>query len=392
MRVRSAILALAVAALATSSCSGAGPGAPAWEAELPGRFADAPLADGSAVICFASDDDSPSAPGTVTAFAPETGARLWSRPAAAPPQLLDEGAVWTRDPDLVLRAADERTGEERWSRPDVARLLDVADGRATVVGADGRVATLDAATGAVLRSVEVPGLADDTSSAAAGHGSGRVYLLAGGALSATDAATGATLWSVDVGTHTTELGVAGEAVVLNRSDAVEGYDGATGGRLWSRTVSYEVVPRRPALSGGVLYSSRLDENEYHPDGGFMRRYDASTGEKLGEVATVAFAGDDDVAIVDGVFLHPLGVRHYDPVSAFFVDLGYGWRWAESWDSKLVANDAATGAVRWSAGSWSWGFLTRPAIADDRAFTARNSAYDEAPARLFAYRVGGVSAP
>ncbi len=385
---------------ATVGCVLPNSGRPRWSARLPFRTVDRVFTHDGVLACFgwngAVDHAAGTVSGTIVSVDATSGRELWSHPFEARARYgrtggsstytfsaFGDGAMCLLGAAGTLHAFDARSGAELWTRQNVTSLLDIAYGHVYVVEAGSRVVVVNAATGESERTIATPGATEIGSSARLVFGNGLAFLAVGEALSAVESATGKALWTAKLRDSDVELVVGPGVVVASTFSAMTAYESETGRQLWSREMESELNPAPPIVSKNVIYTSRLDANEYIPDGGVMRRYATATGEKLGEFATVAFAGDLDVAIDGELFVQSVGERHYDRVSAFFVDLGYGYRWAESWDSKLVVRNSSTGAVVWESDDWRWGFHSRPVI-DGNVFVTTTPVFEDEPATLHAY--------
>lgn len=381
-------------------CAAPHPGRPRWSVRLPFRTVDRIHTAEGVAACFgwngAVDHSTGTVSGTIVAVDTAVGRDLWSHPFEARARfgrtggsstdtfsVFGYGAMCLLGADGALHAFDARTGAEVWTRANVTSLLEIAAGHVYVVESGARVVVVDVATGEPLRTIETPGAAEFGSSARLAFGNGLAFLAVGETLSALDGATGKRLWTAKLRDSDVELVAAPGVVVACTFSAMTAFETETGRQIWSREMESELNPPPPIVSENIIYTSRLEANEYMPDGGVMRRYATATGEKLGEFATVAFASDLDVAIDGDLFIQSVGERHYDPVSAFFVDLGYGYRWAESWDSKLVARDASTGGIAWQADDWTWGLHSRPVI-DGNVLVVATPVFDGEPSTLHSY--------
>src|SRR3954451_11539584 len=168
------------------------PFARAWTAQLDGRgvFGPPVVAGGR---LYVSTQDLQGRGTDVTAFDPRTGKRLWQTLAAG-----DEGQIAYGDGRLyvlgeVLSALDARTGARVWSREAEPGIPTPGPGVVIVptgLAADGGIAVIDGATGAIRWATSFR-----NSNATPASDGRRVYATwACGRVVAMDIATGAVVW------------------------------------------------------------------------------------------------------------------------------------------------------------------------------------------------------
>ncbi|MGH3459986.1 MAG: PQQ-binding-like beta-propeller repeat protein [Kribbellaceae bacterium] len=295
-----------------------------------------------------------------------------------------------------------------WSSPAIA------DGRVYAGGLDGRLHALDAATGQEMWAKPDDALAGDWTFTSPAVGDGLVYLginRPAGEIWAFDAVTGATRWRA--GTSISNINgspvVAGGVVyAATTEDQVLALDAATGARIW------EAKPNggrgsgfysSPTIAGGKVFAASLNHQVY--------ALDAATGAVLWSFQTGGH-NSSTPAVVDGTVY--FGSRDG---FVYAVDAETGaQRWRVQYgtnilasfqsspavangtvyigtnnDRRVLALDAATGAVRWSFRT-AGVVMSSPAVAngvvyvgsDDRSVYALRATNGQ---RLMSARVSGA---
>lgn len=161
------------------------------------------------------------------------GVRRWSAPIGdvlvAPPIAGADGTVLVAGLDGRVRSLDAATGEEEWSAAasaDGIQQLTSLGGQAIALDRAGRIVALSAADGAIRWSREEEHV--DTLSAAGDA----VYVARDNGLLRLDAATGAPVWSALIGTGADAIAVLGSTVVVLSWSDVQAFDAATGALVW----------------------------------------------------------------------------------------------------------------------------------------------------------------
>jgi outer membrane protein assembly factor BamB len=164
--------------------------------------------------------------------------------------------------------------------------------------------------------------------------------------------------------YTVRIGPAGTPVVVGdtiyvtiraEKELLVAMAASDGSVLWERELDSEALEFTPAVANGVVYITSLRYTS--PDqGGSLYAFDASSGELLWRVGGTASTSP---VVADGK-----------------VFVGGG---EEGSPPNVVAYDAASGAVRWSAHAGLYAQTAAPAVSRGRVFVARSDgvyAFDE----------------
>ena len=200
----------------------------------------------------------------IVAMDAETCATLWSRdigysafssPAAA------DGLVYVGTAEGLgpytgtLFALDAATGDVRWSAEmpgGITGTPSVGGGRVAVATQFGTLHVLDAATGATLWSrTSATSMAALTTTAIAG---GVIYFSGSATVRAFQASSGKQLWTRALRGHGYPPVVADGRVYVVSAGALHALDAVTGTVLWSRSVPGDSL-RQPAAAYGRIYTS-----------------------------------------------------------------------------------------------------------------------------------------
>jgi outer membrane protein assembly factor BamB len=250
--------------------------------------------------------------GRVTALDAGTGEARWTQDLDAPGSsapTVQGGTVFIVSRDSRAWALDADTGRVRWELGGVPSTATSAGG-AGVAARPGLV-VLPFPSGEVIGAFPDGGLRRWVSIVAGGRlGSAAAYaatdiggdpVLAGGAayvgtvsgrLAALDAESGATLWSVAEGAVSPVVPVADSVFLVNDVGDLLRLDAATGATVWRVALPQEERRRGvtahlgPVLAGGRLIVASSD--------GLLRQFDPASGAPLGDVALPAGAASAPV--------------------------------------------------------------------------------------------------
>ena len=272
---------LGLAACVAETAAGDSAGSPVrddaalWSFATGGWVNAAPAVAGG-VVYVGSDDH------RVYALDAATGSELWSFASGdavnATPTVAD-GVMYVGSDDAYIYALDAATGTMLWSYDSGARVrntLAVSDGRlyaSTLVNGETRASALDASSGELLWTAQVPHAFDSESAPTV---AGDMVYVPGaeyGVFHALDAATGEVAWTAAVGSYVESAPTVREGVVfLTMVNEAYALDEMTGAVIWS--YGTERYPARdfPALVvNGVYYLA--------PDN-YLHALDATTGALL----------------------------------------------------------------------------------------------------------------
>jgi outer membrane protein assembly factor BamB len=386
---------VALSSLAMTGCTNHSAVKPLWDVQLPFHYIERAEVLAGVVITFGTDSElytsSAKASGFLVGLDKGTGKHLWAKKIEAsaryPQQgefsgggfaVADADLVCLREQDDALHAFDVHTGDERWTSRGVMSLLAIANGQVFVVDAGKKLSVLDAQTGTENRSVALPWRHEYIWCTRMLVDEGREYMAVDDLLTATDG--GKTIWSLPLADSCVEMRAARGVLILSESKGLEVLDGATGRKLWEYKVEF-AHGELPKVDGDIAYTGLQHPDENHLEGGFLRGLKLETGELVSE--TKGTNGE----ISKGVIYGHDRVDHYDPVSKFFVDMGYGYLWADSADGRLAAWDVKNGARLWTGGDWHWGWLHVHQVDGDIVYVSQETVRGAEPVRLFASRVG-----
>jgi outer membrane protein assembly factor BamB len=224
---------------------------------------------------------------------PYGGARYWkltSSPTVA------GGVVYIANAGgQVLDAFDARTGAKVWSQATtggVRSAAAVSGGTVYVATNAGDVESFDTASG--LRNWDVP-LTKNLSLTTPAVASGDVFVAGayggGGKVAALNAATGAVLWTANTAAQIASSPAVSAGIVFVGSNdgTLYAYDASSGAQLWKTQVG-AAIKSSPAEADNVLFVGS--------DDGQLRAFNATTGAQLWNV-TLGGQIDSSPAVFDG---------------------------------------------------------------------------------------------
>ena len=251
-----------------------------------------------------------------------TGLRVyWSKAVsdtAASPSVSDRTVYFRANDRLfAVRAGD---GVQRWSAPVPPEAVP-----------DDPFSTLTSSPGVSGTRVVI------------GSSSGKVHAFA--------TSDGAPLWTAATGDDVSSSPtIAGNSVYVGSHDGyVYAFDLATGSRRWRAYTSTDGVDSSPAVSGGTVFVGGRD--------GYMYAFNTSTGARRWR--SVPFSGVDQGGGIESSPAVAGGL-----VYIFVRDL--------TSNPAVVAFDAATGVVRWSAPVHSDVVTSSPAVANGTVYVGHGS--------------------
>lgn len=336
-----------------------------WTAELPFPAVGTVAVDGERIVAFGWDgEDGEEVAGTLVAYDARTGAQLWRRdlttrtlveglrePSPPPYVLVAEGIVCCRDASSRILVVEASDGSDRWTGPVSASVASVAGGAVRAIDSEGRLMTLDLATGTAVRTESLRSKPGAWRGDRVLVANGREFLSLDGPIAARDAATGRVLWTSPGTGSDVEMNLVGATLVASETGRIRGLDAASGREVWTIETSLDTVIRPPCVARGLLVTTRGMRS-----GEAIRVLDAATGADVRRLAgDVLVGGGGDLVLTASIR------DHYAPLTKIWIELAWGVAWSDSLDWRLDARDPSTGDVVWSDDTWMWGYPGTPAF-------------------------------
>ncbi|MGY6410186.1 MAG: outer membrane protein assembly factor BamB family protein [Alkalilacustris sp.] len=293
-------------------------GARLWQVDVRPDWAGRGMASGGGLALGAGRLFVTSAYGLLVALEPASGAVLWSRrfeaPLTAPPAVAD-GRVFVVGSDGTGWAIDAATGQALWQLPGVPSAAGmvggaapaVAGGRVLMPFASGDVVGASAATGAQDWRTRVAGQRLGRTAALVTDIAGDPVVVDGtvfvgnrsGRVAALDAASGAIRWSAREGAFGPVWPAGDSLFLVSDQGELVRLQARDGSRIWGVPLGHflEARERRraetvahfgPVLAGGRLLVASSD--------GFLRSFDPASGALLAETALPGGAASRPVVV------------------------------------------------------------------------------------------------
>ncbi len=299
-------------------------GARLWQRDIRPDWAGRGVASGGGLALGAGRLFVTSAYGRVVALDPATGAELWSKrfeaPVTAPPAVAGD-TVHVVSADGSAWALDAADGKLRWQLPGVPSESAMVGGAAPAVAGgqvvlpfpSGDVAGVSGATGVEGWRTRVAGRRLGQANAGVTDISGDPVVTGGtvfvgnrsGRVAALEAATGAVRWTAREGAFGPVWPAGGSLFLISDQGALVRLDAANGARIWAVELGryLETRERRraevaahfgPVLAGGLVRVASSD--------GRLRSFDPASGALVSEVALPGAAASHPVVVGRTLYL------------------------------------------------------------------------------------------
>lgn len=311
--------------------------------------------DGRVLVTFHAESESFLPTVHLYALDIATGRQQWHRSVELTGQFaVTGGRVYFMASDKSVHSLDAASGKDLWRSAPGFALLEATANDVYVLDAGQRLATLDPATGKLVRQTDIQG--SDLTRLQIDHG--RVYV-SGQTLQVFDAETLKPVWQSSIHAPALQVLANLNRVYVHDADTLHALDSVSGKEVWA----YRTGSPAQAEDGGLLYFTT----------NVVNTLEAATGVVRGQfpIANYKFAAFGSLTVWNGR-IYGVASRPHGLLSGF----------SGAADNALCVLDAATGRTQ-SCSEWRYEYLHAPVRYGQTVF-AGSAGEGGRPASLYAF--------